>query len=121
MQKIKETRTGVLPAIRVSPSEQEAIKNAFLISPYASKSAFIRSRLLQVSPFDDAEKRLEEELLFGEIYNAIEKIESQIQQLVAEKKKEQGVQIDRLSLLPFAKVIQWTRKIKELITQNDSI
>lgn len=121
MQQTKEKRTAVLPVIRVSPNEKEAIKNAFLNSPYANQSAFIRSRLLQDPRLNDAEKRLQEELLFGEIYTAIEKIEGQIQQIVAEKKRTQGDQIDRLVLLPFAKVIQWTKKIKELITQNDPI
>lgn len=119
MRQTKEKRTKVLPVIRVTPNEKEAIKNAFLTSPYANQSAFIRSRLLQNDQLNDAEKRLQEEVLFGEIFNAIEKIEQQIQQMAAAKKREQGDQMDRLMLIPFAKVIQWTRKIRELITPND--
>lgn len=102
-------------------SEKESIKNAFLNSPYANQSAFIRSRLLQNAQVNDAEKRLKEELLFGEIFNTIEKIERQVLQIVAEKKKKQGDQITRPELLPFAKIIQWTKKIKELIDQNETI
>ena len=112
-QPTNEKRSTVLPVIRVSPSEKEAIKQAYLSSSYANQSTFIRSTLLEKSVTTTGEKQLERELLFGKIYGELEKIETQILQMVRALKVKQGAQLDKKSLLPHAKMLQCIKKIKK--------
>ncbi len=118
-QVVKEKRSTVLPVIRVSPSEKEAIKKAYLASSYANQSTFIRSTLLEKSSLTVNEKRLQAELTAGKIYKETTKIEAQILKMVQELKIKEGGQLNKKHLLPYAKLLQSIKIIKAQLNEED--
>ena len=121
LHQTKEKRTTVLPVVRVSLSEKEAIKQAYLSSSFSNQSAFIRSTLLEKSPSTVAEKRLQEELISGTIFTEVRKMETRILQMVKELKEEEGPKLDKKKLLPHAKLLQSIKKIMEQLNEKDQL
>ena len=120
-QQINEKRSTVLPVVRVSPSEKKAIKQAYLSSSYSNQSAFIRSALLEKSLNTEAEKRLQDELIAGKIFGEVEKMEAEILQMVRELKVKEGAKIPKKRLLPYAKLLQCVKIIKEKLNEKDQL
>jgi len=121
MHKVKEKRSTVLPVVRVSPSEKEAIKQAYLSSSFSNQSSFIRATLLEMTPNLEAEKRLQEELLSGKIYEEVDKMEARILQMVQEIKVKEGGKLDKKKLFPHAKLMQSIKIIKEQLNEKDQL
>jgi len=121
MHQLNEKRTTVLSVVRVSPSEKEAIKQAYLSSSFSNQSTFIRATLLEKSRITEAEKRLQDELLSAKVFEELGKMETQILKMVQELKLKEGPKMDKKKLLLPAKLLQSIKIIKEQLNEKDQL
>jgi len=121
MSQKKEKRTTVLPVVRVSPSEKEAIRKSYLSSSFSNQSSFIRSILLGTCNLSEAELRLQKELLLTEIFSGIEDIQTKLLRIIKEKEAEQSDNFDNKSLLRYTEMFDKLKNIKEQLYQNEQL
>lgn len=110
MNKKKQTRSAVLPLVRVTPAEKKQIQKASVASPFANQSSFIRAKLLEKERQLDKIEAFNEVILMGKIADLLNILGGEIVNIIKLRKQEGSMKMSKKERQLFKEVL---KKIQE--------